>query len=190
MSWLGKNKVSGPKDAISFIRNELEPEDIVRKLWTKKYAGLPEYLEKHFPEQAEMIRGFQKAKMQKEAYKDGIFDVDKFLKSVDKLSKEERKFLFFGDEEKKLDAARTIMSRFPKAFNYSNTSHANAWRAFFQNEEGGLRSYHEYPSMLAANVRDELMERYVNRSVGTNAMIKEADERINAHINSILGKKQ
>ena len=187
MSWLGKNKVSGPKDATAFIRNELEPEDIVRKLWSKKYAGLPQYLDKNFPEQAAMIKEYQKGQLQKAAMTDGVFDVRKFLKNINGMSKEQKAFLFFPDEVRKLASATKLMERFPKTFNFSNTDNQSAWRAFFTNTDGHIHlSGGHALGMAGANLRDYATEKFINRAVGTKTMTNRVDEKIVNNIEDIL----
>lgn len=187
MDWLGKDKVTGPKDAISFIQNDLEPEDLVKNLWSKKYAGLPEYISENFPEQAAMIKSYQKSLLRKEATKDGVIDVKKFLDKFDKLTKEQKSFLFAQDEIKKINSMTTIMRRFPKAFNTSNTAHTSAWRAFFQDENGHFNMKPtELLGMAAANARDFAIERYINRSVGAKAITNRADEKMMENIKDIF----
>ncbi len=128
---LGKRVVHGPQDAINFI-NGLEPEDITRKLFTKK-SNLLGFFQKEFPEEMEVLKGYQKSELRRAASdKEGNFVASSLFKNVDKLEPEVQKILFSPEQLNKLKSADTYISAFPKNFNPSGTSGMTAFRELYE----------------------------------------------------------
>lgn len=140
--WLGKGKVSGARDAIDFIQNRLEPEDLARKLSDRKYAGLQNFMDKNFPEESALMKQYQKKLILNKVSTDGNLenlDPKKVIREINDLGKKHPELVestFSPDELKKLDAAKTYLGRFPRDFNPSHTSHAGAFRRFFSSPVG------------------------------------------------------
>lgn len=156
-SWLGKEKIGGAKDAMSFVRERLEPEDLINRLTSKKYAGLGKFMEENFPEQAAVIREYQKNALREASMKDGAFSAKTFFRKVDELEPEIQRQIFFPDELKKINDMKTYMHGIPDKFrpstNPSNTSGMSAFRAFFESPTGAV----------IGNARDFGIEQYIRR---------------------------
>lgn len=156
-SWLGKERVGGAKDATAFVRDRLEPEDLINKLTQKKYAGLGKFMEENFPEQAAVIREYQKNQLRIAASKSGEFNPKMFFRKVNELEPEIRNQIFFPDEIKKISDMEKYMERIPSRFkpstNTSNTSGMDAFRKFFESPV----------SAITGNARDFGIEQYIKR---------------------------
>lgn len=131
--WLGKGSVGGPKDAIDFIQNRLEPEDVIKRLTSHKYAGLPKFLRENFPEQYDIIRNFEKAKLYQDANKGKTFNYNKLLKDFNALPRAFREAIFTPEEIQLLQDADHFFKKVPPSFNPSGTSHVNALREWATN---------------------------------------------------------
>lgn len=153
--WLGKNKIAGAKDAISFVTERLEPEELIKKLADKKYSGLAKFMEENFPEQMAVVREFQKGELRKAATLTDGFSPNKFLDKVQELEPEIRKAIFSPDELQRINDARTYLKSFPKNFNPSGTQNkklfTDAFTALAESPVG----------MSIANARDLGIERFI-----------------------------
>lgn len=139
-SWLGKGKVGGAKDAVDFIQNRLEPEDLINKLTQKKYASMYDFMEKNFPQESSIIRQYQKSTLRDAATKTGIFSPKTLFNKVNSLEPEIQNAIFHPEELQKIKDVETYLGAFPKNFNPSGTSGMNAFREFFKSPTGALVS--------------------------------------------------
>lgn len=128
--WLGKGKVYGPKDAIDFVKNRLEPEDLVQKLTSTKYSKLFEFLDRKFPEQSAHIKQYIKDTLREKSIREGIFSPKDFVSKVDDLEPEIQKALFSKQELDTINATKDYLSGFPKNYNPSGTANKSALLAF------------------------------------------------------------
>lgn len=120
--WLGKGRVGGAQDALNFINNRLEPEDLITKFTSHKYANLPKFLKKEFPEVYEIVREAEKAKVWEAGAKGKQFNYNQVLKKIDQMPKEFRESIFTPEELVKLKAAKTWLDNLPPDFNPSHTA--------------------------------------------------------------------
>jgi len=97
-------------------------------------------MEEKFPEEAAIVRQYQKAALRDAATKEGIFNTKTFLSKVYDLEPEIQKAIFFPDELKQINNVRTYLNSFPKNFNPSGTSGMSAFREFFKSPTGAVVS--------------------------------------------------
>lgn len=147
---LGKKNAGGAQTAIAFIQ-DLDPEKLAEKLFDKKYAAFNKFFAEKFPEEAALMRQYQKQALRDAASKSGVFSPKVFFNKVNALEPEIQSAIFHGDELKKIQAAETYLRAFPKNFNPSGTDHTNAFREFFHNPTGAI----------AANARDFGIEAFM-----------------------------
>lgn len=122
-SWLGKEKIGGAKDATSFINERLEPEDLITKLSSNKYAGLADFMKKNFPEEYELVKQYHKSQFRQAASKGAEFQPKIVLKKFNELPKSAKEAIFSPEEIQKLSDVRQYLNSFPENFNPSGTSH-------------------------------------------------------------------
>lgn len=154
---LGKGRVYGLQDAKNFITERLTPEEIVQRLSSTKDSGFRKFFAKEYPEQHELMREFQKGALREKASATGTLSPKVLFNNVNKLEPEIQKSIFSASELQKLKDAETYLRSFPKDFNPSGTSHAMALRDFFDHPKG----------MIAANVRDYAMEKFIKGVAGS-----------------------
>lgn len=155
--WLGKGKVYGPKDAINFIKERLEPEDLVNKLSTTKYSKLFEFIERKFPEQGALIKQYIKNSLRENSLLDGKFSPKKFIGRVEDLEPEIQKALFNKEELDTIKATKDYLSGFPKNYNPSGTANKSALLALAESPR----------KMAVANAR----AMYINRQIKVMASL-------------------
>lgn len=148
---LGKGKVYGAQDAINFIK-DLTPEEVTQKLFSKNNSEFLTFFEKNFPEQAALMREYQKDVLRDAAMKTGEFSPKVLFNKVNSLEPEIQRGIFHPDELQKLQDAETyIRQGFPKNYNPSGTSGMSAFRAFFEHPLGAA----------VGNARDFAIENYL-----------------------------
>src|SRR6185312_9826300 len=201
--WLGKGKVGGAKDAIDFITNRLEPEDVANRLGQKKYAGMYSFLEKNFPEEAAVIKEYQKSALREAAMKEGEFSPRKFFTAFNKMEPEIQKAIFAPDELQKLQHAETFLNHgLPKNFNPSGTSGMSAARSFFESPTGaaisnardfGISAYIKHLANLPVEYRPNpvaegmaLSQKY-NALRAAQKMANQTARRTTDAVKSVLG---
>lgn len=151
-SWLGKEKVGGAKDAMSFIKDRLEPEDVINRLASKKYAGLGKFMQQNFPEEFKIIQEYQKSLMKKGASKTGEFSPKVFFNRFNEMEPEIQNSIFSPEEVQRIKDINTYTKKITDLnFNPSGTSHAIAHRSL----------YESLKNLLVGNVRDEALSKYV-----------------------------
>jgi hypothetical protein len=128
---LGKKRISGAKDFINFI-DDLTPEKIASKLFTKKNHEFLDFFKKEFPEEFNLVVNQQKSKLFNSAIKDGKVNAAKVIKEVDKLQPEIKEKIFSPDELKKLNAAKIWLESLPKNINPSGTAKALEMGAHYE----------------------------------------------------------
>lgn len=200
--WLGKGRISGPKDAIDFIQNRLEPEDLATKLTQKKYASMFDFLDKNFPEESALVKDYMKSQLRESSMLGESVDPKKFAKNVFKLEPEIREKIFAPDELQKIKSIKTYLDSFPRNYNPSGTAGASAMRHFLESPAAAT----------IGNVRDFAMKKYIDAMVSIpeelrpdptiaghemaqkfnqlNAaakIVEKTNKRINEGISSVLG---
>jgi hypothetical protein len=151
---LGKRNIHGPEHAINFIQNELTPEQITQRLFSKNNSEFLKFFQKEFPEQMGLIRQYQKDAIRETAMKDGLLTPSNYFRAVNKLEPEVQRALFSPDELQKIKDAHVVYESIPKAFNPSGTSHTSAFRAFFDNPFA-------FKPLLGANARDLAIDKFI-----------------------------
>ena len=154
-SWLGKERIGGAKDAMSFIQDRLEPEDLINKLSSKKYAGLGNFMQKNFPEEYELVRQYEKSQLRQAASTGKQFNATTLLKNYSALPKEYKSSIFTPAENQKLGDIKTYLNAMPPNFNPSGTSHMTAYRAFFESLKGAA----------LGNVRDLAIRKFIGKDM-------------------------
>lgn len=129
---IGKSKIRGPADFIDFLTEVQTPEKLADKLFQKQNSRFLKKFSKDFPQEWEVIKNYQKNKLFGEATKKGSFNFNKVIDSVDKMEPELKAKMFTKKELQTLDDAKVWIQAFPKKFNPSETSTANAFKEFFQ----------------------------------------------------------
>lgn len=166
---LGKGRVYGAKDAISFI-NDLSPEEITQRLFSKNNSEFLSFFEKKFPQESAMMREYQKGVLRDSAVSSatGEFNPKAVFRKVDNMEPEIQKAIFTPDELSKLnDAKKYIQKGFPQKFNPSGTAGKTAFQAFFESPTGalignardfGIQQYIKYAGALPEAVRPNAVE--------------------------------
>ncbi len=147
---MGKSKVYGPQDFINFI-DGMNPQTLSRKLFNENNTQFTQYFAKHFPEEMNIMRGYQRGLVREGAMKEGVFNAPKAIKSVMKLEPEMQKLLYAPEELKVLNDADQYLRAFPESFNPSGTAHTSAFRAFFEHPTGAM----------IANLRDYGIQSFI-----------------------------
>lgn len=147
---LGKGRVYGVQDAINFI-NDLTPEQITQKLFSKNNSEFLNYFAKEFPEQMQLMRQYQKGILKESAMKGEDFSLKTLFNKVNKFEPEIQKSIFSAEELAKIKDAETYIRAFPKEFNPSGTSHGIAMREFFEKPTGAMLS----------NLKDAAIEKFI-----------------------------
>ncbi len=159
---LGKGRIHGAQDAINFI-NDLTPEQITQRLFSKNNSEFLSFFAKEFPEQMGLMRQYQKGVLKETASKSGELSLKNLFNNVNKLEPEIRKSIFSVEELQKLKDSETYIRSFPKDFNPSHTSHATAFRAFFEHPTGAV----------IGNARDLAIEGFI-KAVGSSPEMNQA----------------
>lgn len=198
--WLGKGKTGGAKDAISFIKDRLEPEDLVNKLTSKKYAKMYSFLEKNFPQESAILREYQKSVLKEAASKTGEFSPKIFFNKVNSLEPEIQNGIFHSDEITKIKDMEKYLRSFPKSSNPSGTSHTMALRDFFSLHglkdnavDAAMLGYVKTMGALPEGLRPNPIEfgsklaKKANIMSGAAAMASKTHAKIDENISHILG---
>lgn len=165
--WLGKGRVAGPQDAIDFINERLEPEDVIRKLSSQRYANLPQFLKREFPEQFETIREFQKSKLFEKVNKSAKGNYTSMLKNFEAMPKVIKEMIFTPEELQTLQDAKTWLNSLPPSFNPSGTTH--------------VRTLLEWAGSPLEAAKQEIGASILNRIV--------SGKEINPQIRKIIGRE-
>jgi hypothetical protein len=152
---LGKKRVRGPGDFIDFLE-DLTPEKITNKLFTKGNSEFLSYFAKNFPEEMKLLAQYQKNAIRDASLKDGVINVNRVLREVDKLEPEVQKALFQPHEIKKLNAARTWVNSLPPNVNPSGTAMVQSAKEFFESPKGAI----------LGTIRDYGLEKFVKGAAG------------------------
>jgi len=129
---MGKKRLGSPINFLRMIRDEagFNADKLADKLFQKENSKFLEFFERDFPEEWNIVKGYQKAQMAE--YKDNILNVNKFLKDYGKMQPELKNSMFTEAEQKTLDAAKTYMEAFPDPINPSKTAPTLGWMAFLK----------------------------------------------------------
>lgn len=168
---LGKGRVYGVQDAINFI-NDLTPEAITDKLFSKKDSEFLSFFAKEFPDQMNLMQQYQKGILKDAAMKGEDFSLNTLFTKVNKLEPEVQRAIFTPEELSKIKDSETYIRSFPKNFNPSGTSHSEALREFFNHPRGAVLS----------NLRDYGMEKFI-KTFGANPDIAGANSLGRATVN-------
>lgn len=128
---LGKKNAGGKQTAINFIKNDLDPEALANKLFDKKYSKFNDFFAEKFPEEAALLKQYQKQQLKAAASKSGEFSPKVFFNKVNGLEPEIRAGIFSTDELQKIKDASTIYNAIPKNFNPSGTAGALDFKSYF-----------------------------------------------------------
>lgn len=156
---LGKGKIHGVQDALRFM-NELEPEKLASRIFSKGDSEFNTFFSKHFPEEFQTVRNYQRAEMIDKATRgDQGFSPKAFFKAFNDLEPEIQQKLYTAAEIKKINAAETYTREgFPKNFNPSGTSHLLAMREAYASPKGAI----------IANARDYAIEKAIQMASGSS----------------------
>lgn len=152
---LGKGRVYGAQDAINFI-NDLTPESVVQKLFSKKDSEFLKFFSDKFPEEMDLMRQYQKGVIRDAASKSGELTPNRVFSEIDKLQPEIKKSIFTQEELNKLKSAQVVSQSIPESFNPSGTSHVSAFRSFFEHPTGAI----------VGNIRDKAIEQFIKHAGG------------------------
>lgn len=182
---LGKGRVYGVQDALSFINDRLTPEQITSRLFSKNNSEFLEFFSKEFPDQMGLMRDYQKGALREAASKTGTLSPKMLFNQVNKLEPEVQAALFSKTELQNLEDAETYLRAFPKNFNPSGTSTMTAMRGFFEHPMGAVM----------ANARDFGIEQFI-KLAGASPEINQAtslakaavrgEKRVKSGINNIF----
>jgi len=98
------------------------PEKVASKLFTKNNVGFLSFLEKEFPQEAEILANLKKSEFRDAAYSGGKLNPGAALKKIDLLEPEVKNFLFKKEELDGLQHAKTWLDAVPKNVNPSETA--------------------------------------------------------------------
>lgn len=155
---IGKKRIAGPADFLNFIDN-LTPEKLSSKLFTKGNSEFLQSFSKNFPEEFQVVANLEKSKIRDAALRDGVLDVKKVLKSIDKLEPEIQGTLFSKEELKRLNAARVWIESLPPNVNPSGSGIVKAALEFAESPKGAI----------LGTIRDYGLEKFVKGAVGRGA---------------------
>lgn len=161
---LGKKKVYGAGDAINYIKNELTPEQLTQRLFSKNDSEFLTFFKNKFPEEMEMMRQYQKGVLKDQVSKAGEFSPKTLFNKVNSLEPEIQKAIFTPEELNKLKDSETYLRSFPKNFNPSGTAGMSAFREFFHSPTGAA----------VANARDFGIESFI-KAAGASSDVKNAN---------------
>lgn len=132
---LGKKKIYGPQDFIDFV-SELNPQTLARRIFNDNNTEFASYFAKEFPDEMNILRGYQKGAIAADASPKGVFQPTKALKAISDMEPEMLDILFNDAQKKKFSQVKTYIDAFPESFNPSGTDHESAFRAFFEKPTG------------------------------------------------------
>lgn len=136
---LGKRRVYGAEDAINFVENQLTPEQITERLFSKRDSEFGKFFMDNFPNEMNLIRDYQKGIIREAASKaKSGFNPKQVFNEVNKLEKEIKNLIFSPYEQKLLKASEVVYKSFPDNFNPSGTERASALRAFMKSPHGAI----------------------------------------------------
>lgn len=162
MERLGKGKVYGIQDALHFMEN-LTPEEVVQKLFSKKDSEFLSWFGNKFPAQMQMLRDYQIRELRDVASKTGTLSPKVLFNNINKLEPEIQKALFNKQQLQSLSDAETVIRSIPANFNPSGTANMDAFRQFFEHPTGAL----------VANARDVGIEKFI-QAVGQSPEVSNA----------------
>jgi hypothetical protein len=152
---IGKKKIYGPQDFIDFI-DGMNPQTLTKRLFNKGNTEFVQYFAKNFPEEMEAMKKYQLGVIRDEAMKKGYFDPKAIFKKISDLEPETRDILFSKEQLAKIKDAETYIGSFPKDFNPSHASHADAFRHAFERGPTGA---------IIANARDAALDQFIKHAV-------------------------
>lgn len=153
---LGKRKVYGPQDALNYIAEELTPEQVVDRLFSKNDSEFLDFFQKKFPNEMKLMGQYQKSVIRDQASKAGELSLKQVFNQVNRLEPEIAGKIFSPEELEKIQSAETYIRNMPKNFNPSGTSHMSAFRAFFEHPTGAV----------LGNIRDYGLEKFIKLTSG------------------------
>lgn len=169
---LGKKKVYGPQDAINFIQENLTPESVVDRLFSKNDSEFLKFFSDNFPNEMKMMSDYQKSVIREASSKAGELNLKNLFTKINNLEPEIAQKIFSPDQLRRISSAETVIKSFPKAFNPSGTSHMSAFRSFFEHPTGAV----------VANIRDFGIEKFI-KMVGSDPEMNVAGRLAQATIN-------
>lgn len=159
---LGKKRVQGAGSFADFIE-DMTPEKLASRLFSKNNAEALESFTKNFPNEARLLLNYQKSVIRDAAMKDGKLIPSKVFRELDKLSPEVQKLLFTDGERRVMQSARTYLEALPANINPSGTSKAEAYRRFFESPiSAAVQTAKDFGAQVA-------LKRLVNRTGGAEA---------------------
>lgn len=167
---LGKGRVHGAQDVMHFI-NDLTPESVTQKLFSKNNSEFLKFFSKNFPDQMEMMKAYQKGVLREGASTQGDLSSLKLFNKINKLEPEIQRSIFNKAELQKLQDAEIYLRSFPKNFNPSGTSGMSAFRAFFEHPTGAV----------LGNLRDLGIEKFI-KTFGASPELNNANKLAQASI--------
>lgn len=202
---LGDAKIYGPEDAMSYIKN-MPVEKIVSRLSGKGNSQFRAWFTAEFPEEAAILREYEKNVLKNKATVNGDLDPNKFLKLIDRnhMEPEIKKYLFSPDEIKRLDNLGKYMNRFPKNFNPSGTAAAGGFRRFFSSPVGaaaenltdfGILAYIKAAGKLPPEMQTNMSElgmsmaQKYNHMNAVRALTYKTNEEIHDQIHDIMSSR-
>lgn len=160
--WLGKGKIRGTEDVLTFMNERLSPTDLSKKLFgASKDPAFTKFFSKAFPEQYAMVREYQRAGIVSDSMApNGKLSLAKFFKKFNDMEPEAQKALYSPEQIEKIKAAQ-LYSReaIPKNYNPSGTSHM----------ESSREAFHIPKSMIYANARDAAMRKFIDMAGNVDA---------------------
>jgi len=173
---LGKKKIYGAADLVDFIE-EMNPQQLAKKLFQDKNVEFVQFVGKHFPEEMQMVRDYQVGKIYQSSIKNGAFSPAEALKQVNNLQPEIRDALFSPAQLKQMRAGQTYLESLPKNFNPSNTDNQRVFREAFEIGGkdalglalGGIKGL--ILGKVGAEARDLALEQFV-KTFGVDKLIK------------------
>lgn len=178
---IGKKKIYGPQNFMDFLDN-LNPQTLTRRLFNENNTEFAQYFAKEFPDEMNIMRGYQRAQIRAGAVKNEAFNPNTAIKDVFSMEPETRDILFNPKELKTLKDANTYLNSFPDAFNPSGTSHMSSFRSFYDHPAGAL----------LANARDAAIHAFVTHSErlpqinSLKSTLSGFDSKVNSTIKNVL----
>lgn len=120
---LGKKKIRGTADFLNFLE-DLTPEKLANKLFSKNDSEFVEWFAKHFPQESKSVLDYHKSQLLSGLVQDGKVNALAFIKKFEKLSPEMRSNMFGKEGIQKIMDSKTWLDSLPKNINPSGTAHA------------------------------------------------------------------
>jgi hypothetical protein len=137
---LGRKKIYGPQDFLNAIEDAKGVEGFAKALLKKENSEFMSFMQKEFPNQFKEIMQYHRGDIVSKATKDGALNPKKAADLFHDLEPEMRSMLLDGNQQKKMQSVETYLNAFPRNFNPSGTSAAEAYQRMLGNGIGGVVS--------------------------------------------------